>query len=110
MNQTGQLFEKNFLNHDMEAQVRTCDDYELAGIIKDVLGSSQPILEAGCGSGRWCVWLDRRGYRFRWRGLVCVFVRKGAEDSAATTVCRLRHDRHPVRRLLLRQHSCPGLR
>jgi SAM-dependent methyltransferase len=61
MNQAGQLFEKNFLNHDMEAQVRTCDDYELAGIIKDVLGSSQPILEAGCGSGRWCVWLDRRG-------------------------------------------------
>jgi len=96
MNQAGQLFEKSFLNHDMEAQVRTCDDYELAGIIKDVLGSSQPILEAGCGS--------------RWRGLVCVFVRKGAEDSAATTVCRLRHDRHPVRRLLLRQHSCPGLR
>jgi SAM-dependent methyltransferase len=33
-----------------------CDQYELANLFLDLFRNNQPVLEAGCGSGRWCGW------------------------------------------------------
>ncbi|MBL8211086.1 MAG: class I SAM-dependent methyltransferase [Bryobacterales bacterium] len=54
-------FEKSFLSASLEQQIRGCDSYELAPLFLELFSKSQPVLEAGCGSGRWCGWLYGQG-------------------------------------------------
>lgn len=54
-------FEKSFLSASIEKQIRGCDGYELAPLFLELFSQSQPVLEAGCGSGRWCGWLHGQG-------------------------------------------------
>jgi SAM-dependent methyltransferase len=56
-------FETDFLAQKFAKQVAECDDYELAQLFLDVFRDHQPVLEAGCGSGRWCAWFLTHGIR-----------------------------------------------
>jgi SAM-dependent methyltransferase len=56
-------FERGFLSHALSQQVAHCDAYELAPLLLELFRDHQPVLEAGCGSGRWCGWLARYGIR-----------------------------------------------
>ena len=48
----GARFEASFMSRDLNQQIEQCDHYELADHFKRWLPEHQPILEAGCGSGR----------------------------------------------------------
>jgi SAM-dependent methyltransferase len=62
MNQSvAKSFEISFLSASISRQVETCHSYELAPLFLKLFSNSQPVLEAGCGSGRWCGWLDSHG-------------------------------------------------
>ena len=62
MNQAAaESFERSFLSASLEAQIAACDGYELAPLFLELFSAAQPVLEAGCGSGRWCGWLGRNG-------------------------------------------------
>jgi SAM-dependent methyltransferase len=54
-------FERSFLSQPLEKQIEDCNRYELAPIFLDLFRNRQPVLEAGCGSGRWCAWFYRNG-------------------------------------------------
>ncbi len=54
-------FERSFLSAPLSKQIQDCDSYELAPLFLDLFSKSQPVLEAGCGSGRWCGWLQSHG-------------------------------------------------
>lgn len=54
-------FEASFLSSPLSEQIRACDSYELAPLFEARFRDAQPVLEAGCGSGRWCGWLRSRG-------------------------------------------------
>lgn len=60
-------------------QIRHCDDYELAPNFAKWLPAHQPILEAGCGSGRWVAWFAARGWRatgIDWSEALCERARR----------------------------------
>src|SRR5438105_94536 len=59
--QVADSFEQAFLSESLSKQISDCDGYELAQTFLDLFGNSQPVLEAGCGSGRWCAWFNKRG-------------------------------------------------
>jgi SAM-dependent methyltransferase len=72
-------FERSFLDVPLEAQIRNCDHYELAPLFEKWLPSHQPVLEAGCGSGRWVAWFVRHGWRatgLDWSEALCARARK----------------------------------
>jgi SAM-dependent methyltransferase len=54
-------FESGFLSQPLEKQIASCDCYELAPLFLELFRDNQPVLEAGCGSGRWCGWLSKQG-------------------------------------------------
>ena len=54
-------FERSFLSVTLSKQISDCDSYELAPLFLKLFSGSQPVLEAGCGSGRWCGWLRAHG-------------------------------------------------
>lgn len=56
-------FESDFLAQPLEGQIALCDRYELAPLFSRLFAGHQPVLEAGCGSGRWCAWFHQRGIR-----------------------------------------------
>lgn len=62
-NQISETFEKEFLQVPFERQLAHCDHYELAPLFLRLLPAHQPILEAGCGSGRWVGWFVRQGWQ-----------------------------------------------
>ena len=49
-------FEDTFLKQTNDLQMLDCGSYELALLFDSWLPDHQPILEAGCGSGKWVVW------------------------------------------------------
>lgn len=57
------LFETGFRASSLAADVAACDRYDLAPLFLEWLAGRQPVLEAGCGNGRWCAWLAARGIR-----------------------------------------------
>ena len=62
MNQAvAESFEQSFLGAALSKQIGECDSYELAPLFAALFTKSQPVLEAGCGSGRWCGWLQSHG-------------------------------------------------
>ena len=54
-------FEKTFLSRDLSRQIADCDAYELTPLFLDLFPRNQPVLDAGCGSGRWVGWLIQNG-------------------------------------------------
>lgn len=60
-NPVARSFEAGFLSQSLADQIDACDGYELAPLFRRCFAASQPVLEAGCGSGRWCGWLLRQG-------------------------------------------------
>lgn len=56
-------FEQGFLRIPFERQVAHCDHYELAPLFRRRLPGHQPVLEAGCGSGRWVAWMVNQGWQ-----------------------------------------------
>jgi ubiquinone/menaquinone biosynthesis C-methylase UbiE len=54
-------FEQIFLAMPLPIQIATCDEYELAPLFVSLFKGNQPVLEAGCGSGRWNAWFDKQG-------------------------------------------------
>lgn len=57
------FFKEAFLSEPLAKQIADCDLYELAPLIREIFKDRQPVLEAGCGSGRWCGWLSQNGIR-----------------------------------------------
>jgi SAM-dependent methyltransferase len=58
----GTAVEEQFMAHGLEKQVSHCDHYERANYFTKFLPEHQPILEAGCGSGRWVAWFVKNGW------------------------------------------------
>jgi SAM-dependent methyltransferase len=56
-------FEHGFLGGDLPTRIAACDHNELAPILMEMFSGHQPVLEAGCGDGRWNGWLANRGIR-----------------------------------------------
>lgn len=78
-NPISDAFEQGFLQTSLEKQIRNCDHYELAPLFRKLLGSSQPILEAGCGSGRWVAWFMQQGWQasgIDWSEALCARARQ----------------------------------
>jgi len=55
-------FEGEFSRIDLETQIGNCDSFEILPTFLEFLPQKLPILEAGCGSGRWVAWFARKGY------------------------------------------------
>lgn len=47
------FFEEGFLSASLQAQVEQCRDFELTELMLTLFKDKQPVLEAGCGSGKW---------------------------------------------------------
>ncbi len=78
-NQISDAFEQGFLRTALDRQIANCDHYELAPLFRRVLGEAQPILEAGCGSGRWVAWFVRHGWQavgIDWSEALCARARE----------------------------------
>lgn len=56
-------FEKSFLGRSLEKQIELCNNNEFTSIFKRLLPDKQPILEAGCGSGRWVAWFIKNNWK-----------------------------------------------
>src|SRR5665647_1441658 len=52
-------FTSGFLSQPLAKQIAHCDNYELAPLFLRLFVEQQPVLEAGCGSGRWCGWFHK---------------------------------------------------
>lgn len=55
-------FETSFMAVSLEQQIKNCNHYELAGLFRRIIPANQPMLEAGCGSGRWVAWATSQGW------------------------------------------------
>jgi len=80
----GAAFEKGFMSRSLEIQVAHCDNYELAGYFRKWLPQHQPILEAGCASGRWVGWFVKNGWRasgLDWSEACCERARHAIPDA-----------------------------
>lgn len=53
-------FEENFLDVPFDVQVQACERHELAQTIAGLFKTHQPVIDAGCGAGRWVAWLRER--------------------------------------------------
>jgi len=72
-------FEESFTAVPLQRQIENCDHYELAPYFKKELAGHQPILEAGCGSGRWVGWFIRQGWQATgvdWSETLCAEARQ----------------------------------
>ncbi|MCX5800977.1 MAG: class I SAM-dependent methyltransferase [Candidatus Eisenbacteria bacterium] len=72
-------FEKGFLSETLLKQIEDCDSYELAHLFLELFREHQPVLEAGCGSGRWNAWFRNHGIRsdgIDWSEALCSRARK----------------------------------
>ncbi|MDP3938055.1 MAG: methyltransferase domain-containing protein [Deltaproteobacteria bacterium] len=49
-------------DEEMEAHVALCEHETTLALYLDLLPRDAPILDAGCGAGRWVIYLRRRGY------------------------------------------------
>ncbi|MGB7553088.1 MAG: class I SAM-dependent methyltransferase [Candidatus Korobacteraceae bacterium] len=56
------VFERSFMSAPLQRQIERCEEYELADLFRRWLPDHQPILEAGCGSGRWVAWSASHGW------------------------------------------------
>ncbi|MEI6704513.1 MAG: class I SAM-dependent methyltransferase, partial [Deltaproteobacteria bacterium] len=56
-------FESVFISSPLAEQIAHCNHYELAPLFKTYLPGHEPILEAGCGSGRWVAWFMQQGWQ-----------------------------------------------
>lgn len=73
-NPIGAAFERTFLAATLQQQLGGCDHYELVPLFRRWLPAYQPILEAGCGSGRWVAWFGAQGWNasgLDWSGELC---------------------------------------
>ena len=61
INESGKKFERSFLSQQLADQVESCDRYELAPLFLKWFSGKRPVLEAGCGSGKWNAWLGNTG-------------------------------------------------
>jgi len=62
VNKISQHFEKSFLSYSLKMKISQCNKYELLPLFNKYLPYHQPILEAGCGSGRWVGWFVQQGW------------------------------------------------
>jgi SAM-dependent methyltransferase len=63
-NAVSDYFEAGFLEPtSVREQAATCDDYYLADLFREVIPAHQPVLEAGCGSGKWVAWAAFNGWK-----------------------------------------------
>jgi len=58
-NQISNSFAQSFLSRSLQHEIDMCDSYELAPLFLKLFHENQPVLEAGCGSGRWCAWFAK---------------------------------------------------
>ena len=75
----GRVFEEGFLRLPLQLQIEHCNHYELAPWFRKWLPGHQPILEAGCGSGRWVGWFQRQGWSavgLDWSASLCERARR----------------------------------
>lgn len=54
-------FERGFMSRPLDEQIQDCDNDELVPRLLNWFRNNQPVLEAGCGSGRWCAWFAQQG-------------------------------------------------
>lgn len=72
-------FEASFLSVPLSQQIANCDHYELAALFRRIIPGHQPMLEAGCGSGRWVAWAVNNGWKsigIDWSEALCEQARK----------------------------------
>jgi SAM-dependent methyltransferase len=77
-------FEKQFLNSAIEQEIAKCENHELVPLFERFLPESQPILEAGCGDGRWVAWFISRGWKavgLDWSEVLCEKARKAIPNG-----------------------------
>lgn len=56
-------FTSSFISRSIQQQVNQCDNTEFSTLFSKHLPDHQPILEAGCGSGRWVGWFEKQGWK-----------------------------------------------
>jgi SAM-dependent methyltransferase len=54
-------FERSMLGRDLAVEVAGCERQELAPLFLATFRDAQPVLEAGCGSGKWLHFFKQRG-------------------------------------------------
>jgi SAM-dependent methyltransferase len=58
-----EVFEKGFVGQSLSKLIDECDEYELAPLFEKIFKEKQPVLEAGCGSGKWCGWFSKKNIK-----------------------------------------------
>ena len=84
MNRISASFESSFMSVDIERQISICDEYELAPLFLKLFSNENPVLEAGCGSGKWCAWLNSKGIKcdgVDWSEDLCAYARAKINGS-----------------------------
>lgn len=73
-NEVQKTFEQRFQSDPFHLQVEQCERYELAEEILDLFRNNYPVLESGCGSGKWNAYLrkyDIPNFGFDWSQKLC---------------------------------------
>jgi SAM-dependent methyltransferase len=55
------MFAQEFISKPLDKQIAFCDRNQLAPLFLRLFKDHQPVLEAGCGSGRWNGWFYQNG-------------------------------------------------
>lgn len=63
INNVADMFEQTFCSVALDKQIAHCNRHECAELFKRYLPTHQPVLEAGCGSGRWVAWFLNQGWK-----------------------------------------------
>jgi len=75
----GAVFENSFMSLGLEDLISHCDHYEIVDYFRKWIPDHQPVLEAGCGSGRWVGWFVKNGWQaagLDWSEACCERARK----------------------------------
>jgi 2-polyprenyl-3-methyl-5-hydroxy-6-metoxy-1,4-benzoquinol methylase len=56
-------FTETFFSQSLEKQIKECDSYTLSLLFESTFMVHQPVLEAGCGSGKWCAWFHEKNIK-----------------------------------------------
>ena len=81
-------FTSSFISRSIQMQIEQCENTEFSTLFLKYLPNNQPILEAGCGSGKWVGWFENKGWKATGLDWSEELIKRASEElKGSTFVC-----------------------